>query len=623
MPSTFFGLNIARSGMSTYNAGLTTTAHNIANVKTPGYSKQVVNQSATQPISLGTTYGMVGSGVEAVSIESERDVYYDSKYRISNSSYGKYETASYYMQSIEDYLYAKDTSSGGMTNSLDDFFKSLISLSEDASNTTVRKEVVGYADVLTQYIQEAAYNLQNLQKEVNNQIASTVDQINAYAEEIASLNKQINTLEVYGSKANDLRDQRAYILDQLSELVDITVTEKEPAGGKGYNQFIVTIGSAVLVDTYDTNRILYEARDTYDSQNDIDSLYTLKWSYGQEFGIHETGLGGKLQALFELRDGNNGEVFQGTAVGGAAGDTKLVVKGTSEIATSLFKLDIPAGDGVLNVNNMRYEYDSFDVKVEADGTYTYTFNLKKETPLGKSVDGLNVSIGDEVDFRGIPYYMSQLNEFIRKFSYEFNQVQAAGFDMKDGDAGKQMFIAVDKVSGKELNFDVPDFENGFTFSSACKRDGSTGELELTADGYAQASYYTLTALNTSVDSMIVKDGRLLACSSDHDGVSNGENLINMMKLEDDKTMFRQGQPASFLQVLTSTVGVDSQKVSTAAENAENIKNAVDNRRLSKAGVDEDEEGQNLIICQNLLNYQYKVLSVMNEVLDKLINGTAV
>ena len=59
------------------------------------------------------------------------------------------------------------------------------------------------------------------------------------------------------------------------------------------------------------------------------------------------------------------------------------------------------------------------------------------------------------------------------------------------------------------------------------------------------------------------------------------------------------------------------------ENAENIKNAVANRRLSTAGVDEDEEGQNLIICQNLLNYQYKVLSVMNEVLDKLINGTAV
>lgn len=75
--------------------------------------------------------------------------------------------------------------------------------------------------------------------------------------------------------------------------------------------------------------------------------------------------------------------------------------------------------------------------------------------------------------------------------------------------------------------------------------------------------------------------------------------------------------------MTSTIGVDSGKVTEAAKNAKNIRDAVDNRRLSKAGVDEDEEGQNLIICQNLLNYQYKVLSVMDEVLDKLINGTAV
>lgn len=86
MPSTFFGLNIARSGMTTYNAVLNTTGHNIANVDTKGYSKQVVRQSATEAISFGTSYGMVGSGVEATSIESRRDAYYDEKYRLSNTT---------------------------------------------------------------------------------------------------------------------------------------------------------------------------------------------------------------------------------------------------------------------------------------------------------------------------------------------------------------------------------------------------------------------------------------------------------------------------------------------------------------------------------------------------------
>lgn len=75
--------------------------------------------------------------------------------------------------------------------------------------------------------------------------------------------------------------------------------------------------------------------------------------------------------------------------------------------------------------------------------------------------------------------------------------------------------------------------------------------------------------------------------------------------------------------MTATVGVDSNKIVAATTNSENIQKAIENRRLSVMGVDEDEEGQNLIITQNLLNAQYRVISVMNEVLDKLINQTGV
>ena len=75
--------------------------------------------------------------------------------------------------------------------------------------------------------------------------------------------------------------------------------------------------------------------------------------------------------------------------------------------------------------------------------------------------------------------------------------------------------------------------------------------------------------------------------------------------------------------MTATVGVDSNKIVAATTNSENIQKAIENRRLSVMGVDEDEEGQNLIITQNLLNAQYRVISVMNEVLDKLIIQTGV
>lgn len=617
MASTFFGLNIAKSGMTTYSAQLNTTAHNIANVTTKGYSKQVVRQSATQAISSGSSYGMIGSGVEATDIVSQRDEYYDEKYRISTSSCGYYDTLSYYMQSVEDYFYAKDAQSGGVTNSLSNFFTSLISLTTDASNTTIRTQLAGYADTLTKYIQETAYNLQALQEDVNTQITTTVKQINSYAEQIASLTKQINTLEVYGTKANDLRDQRATIIDKLSELVSVDVVEKAPAEGKGVNQYIVSIDGAILVDTYDYNTLKYEARDTFNTVSDIENLYDLRWSTGQDFGIHDTGLGGKLQALFELRDGNNGEVFKGSATG-TQGSKELVITDVNELGSSLFKLEIPASDGIIVVNNTEYEYESFEVTVDADGKYTYTFRLKEE--LGEDYNALEARIGEEVDYRGIPYYMSQLNEFVRTFSYRFNEVQEMGYDMS-GAQGTQMFLGKDKASGIEMYFDS-EVNANFHFSSVPPEDAN-GNL-ITTNGYVYTSYYSLTALTTSISDKIMENGKLIACSDSAEvGVENSRNLTNMIALESDTSMFRQGQPASFLQVLVSTSGVDTQKILVSAENATNIQAAVDNRRLSTAGVDEDEEAQNLIICQNLLTYQYKVLSVMNEILDKLINGTAV
>lgn len=618
MPSTFFGLNIARSGMSTYNAVLNTTAHNIANVKTTGYSRQVVKQQATEAISFKTTYGMVGTGVDAISIDSQRDVYYDNKYRMSNTSYSRYESLNYYMNSIENDLYAKDSTSGGMTNSLDNFFKVVTSLTTDPSSTTIRTQTVGYADTLVKSINEVANSLQTLQKDLNDQIASTVDQINAYAQQIASLNKQIATIEIYGTKANDLRDQRATIIDKLSALVDVDVVEKEPTNGNGLAQYIVSIAGSPLVDTNDYNTIKYTAMDTCYSMNDMDKMYDLTWSTGQSFDKRSKALGGKLQALFEMRDGNNNETFEGKATG-TAGSKTLTVTDVNDLGNSLLKLDIPASDGVITLGNATYNYKSFTATVDADGNYTYTFTL--ENALGRDIQDEDMHISDAVDYRGVPYYMSQLNEFIRTFSYNFNKVQTSGYDLNDN-AGQQMFIAKDKVNGIEMRFS-DTVKTGFTFDSLLALDAN-GKIATDTEGYANTSYYMMTALNCNIDSQIAKDGSLLALSDKQGGgVSNGGNLAKMSDLANDTTMFRQGKPGSFLQVLTSAAGVDGSKVKTAMENAENIKNAVANRRLSTAGVDEDEEGQNLIICQNLLNYQYKVLSVMNEVLDKLINGTAV
>lgn len=717
MASTFFGLNIAVSGMNTYNAVLNTTAHNISNTKTTGYSKQVVNQQAKKALSLKTSFGMQGTGVEVTEIVNTRDSYYDYKYRKSTTTLGYYDTAKYYMSSIEDYLYVKDEKSGGLSTSLDSFFKSLINMTTDSTDTTKRAETAGYADALGEYARKMSTNLQTLQNDINTEISSTVKQINAYAEQLAALTKQINSLEVYGNQANDLRDQRARILDELSQLADVEVTEKNPETGSGLHQYIVALGGNILVDTYNYKTISVEASKTKDNQCDNQGLYGLKWSDGQSFNIRNTVLGGKLQALFELRDGNNGENFtakltnngNGSCIGTKNNKSTITLSAKSVSGANncdLAKLSIPEANACLTIAGKDYKYDSFEVTVGIDGTYTYTFTLSE--PL-EEADKKNIktafdnsesaSIGDSVDFRGIPYYMSQLNEFIRTFSANVNQLQNAGYDM-DNNKGVDLFVGLDSQTDKQMNMielirntkdgyyylngskvfsgkvtggttDAPkaaagsdlesyltnneytikgksetavsangisgrkytlldkngeeaetifvpdDSKNVFTFSSSTKES---------TDGNIYSSYYNVTAARFQANKDVVKDGRLIAAakySQDKTGISESGNLDKLVALQNDQNIFKQGTPTAFLQIMTATVGVDSNKIVAATTNSENIQKAIENRRLSVMGVDEDEEGQNLIITQNLLNAQYRVISVMNEVLDKLINQTGV
>ncbi|MFG6357511.1 MAG: flagellar basal body protein [Acetatifactor sp.] len=100
MPSQFFGLNIAYTGLLASNAALNTTANNIANVQTEGFSRQRVVQQASRAIRVFQTYGCAGAGVDTLAIERVRDEFYDTKYWNNNANEGEYEINQNYMQQI-------------------------------------------------------------------------------------------------------------------------------------------------------------------------------------------------------------------------------------------------------------------------------------------------------------------------------------------------------------------------------------------------------------------------------------------------------------------------------------------------------------------------------------------
>ena len=104
MSSTFFGLHIAASGLRAANAALNTTANNISNVNTAGYSRQEVKQEANDPLRVFATYGCAGAGVNTIAIERIRESFYDTKFRDNETKLGEYDTKAYYCKMLEEYL---------------------------------------------------------------------------------------------------------------------------------------------------------------------------------------------------------------------------------------------------------------------------------------------------------------------------------------------------------------------------------------------------------------------------------------------------------------------------------------------------------------------------------------
>jgi flagellar hook-associated protein 1 FlgK len=595
MPSTFFGLNIGLSGLYTYQAGLNTTAHNVANTETKGYTRQIVNQSADNPLRVNSSYGMAGTGVVVTGIEQARNQYYDLKYRANNTMFGEYDAKYYYMKEIENNF--NDVTMQGFTTSYNSLFASLQGLSTDSASLTKRTEVVNYAKSLTEYFNNQSNSLKSIQEECNFEIKNQVDSINSLAQQISAVTKQINTLESGGGIANDLRDRRELLIDDLSKIVNVSVSEHVVGNDVGVTSFVVKIDGQTLVNTDSYNTLKVVQRDVKQNQSDVDGLYDIQWGNGQNFNPQTTTIGGYLQSLFQVRDGNNKENFKGTAVDTTVGDNVLSIANSN--VNAMEKLNIPS-EGIITIDSREYKYTSFEAVYDS-ATKTYQYNFTMENAITADMSGKSAAIGDSVDYKGIPYYMSQVNELVRTFAKEFNNVHKQGEDLK-GEKGIDFFNGTHPVTGE--NYSLDTVTNG---------------------------YYNITAGNFTITAAIYKDPNKIVTSSKtvasgspiEEGVEKNDILNKLLALKGNTSMFKQGTPASFFQTIVAEVGVDSKKSEDFAKNQTNILSMVKNQRLSVSGVDSDEEGMNMVMYQRAYNLSSKVISIMNEIYDKLINGTAV
>lgn len=221
MGTLFSSLNISLQSMQADQEALSTTSNNIANVNTPGYTRQTVSLEEAPPVEYGGL--LLGNGVSVAQISSQRDSLLQTRLDQETQQQAKYGSYLNTMQQVQTLF--NETTGNGLQGSLTAFFNSLQQLSTSPSDMSLRQGVLTAAQTLAQAFNSSANNLTQLQQNADQTVTQSVDQINTLTSQIANLNVQISTATASGQNAGTFVDQRDQLIKQLSGLVDVSTTD--------------------------------------------------------------------------------------------------------------------------------------------------------------------------------------------------------------------------------------------------------------------------------------------------------------------------------------------------------------------------------------------------------------
>jgi flagellar hook-associated protein 1 FlgK len=301
MRSAFFEFNVAATGLFAARAGMEVVSHNIANSATPGYSRQHSLQRTHIPLTFYDGRGMCGAGAEAYGIGQTRSFYLDKKFWGENKVLGEYTVKNTQLSEIEAIL--NDKEEYGLTAAFNNFFNSLVDLETNSGDDTFRIGALKISENLAMHVGSLGASLRRHQADINEEVKATINSINTLGTQIRDINEQIFKYESDGSRANDLRDKRILLVDELSRLVNVSVSD----GIK----FRVYINGYEFVNHLDASPLDLIPRPVGAARNimDVEGLCDLKFAGSNiDFDIYSSGLKGELKGLIDARDGNNAQI---------------------------------------------------------------------------------------------------------------------------------------------------------------------------------------------------------------------------------------------------------------------------------------------------------------------------
>jgi flagellar hook-associated protein 1 len=377
MMDIFGVLNMGTKALTVQQKGIYVTGNNIANVNTPGYSRQRLNMSSDVPTNTGI--GPVGTGVKANEIERVYQRFLGVQINNETQSMGQWEAHKDSLERVE--LIFNESGGYGLNQVMSEFWNAWQDLSNNPSGSVERTVLLAKSEMLAATFSQNYEDLQKIQQDIDSNIVGAVEEINRLSENMVDLNQKIIQMESGGHTANDYRDQRDLVLKELSELVDIDSYEDANGG------VAVSVGSG---------QVLVEGTQTYQlsTQADGSGHQDVTWLDGSGNTVIITNniSNGKLKGWLDARD--------------------------VDIENSLNKLDIMAQNLMTEVNAIHTGGYGLDGSTGTDfftGTATaagLSVNalISNDTNLIAAAEGFNLVPGDKPGDNGNAIALANLQE---------------------------------------------------------------------------------------------------------------------------------------------------------------------------------------------------------------------
>ena len=633
MASSFAGIEIGKRSLMAQNQSIMTAGHNISNADNEGYSRQRVNLRAFDPLyrpdlTREERPGQVGQGIDVQSVTRIRDELLDIRITAQANLESYWETRDKYYSMLEKLYNEPDDIS--IRTTMDKFWDSWQELSVYPESQAARQAVVSRGESMVNGVKQRFIGLQGVAAMINGDIEATVKQVNDFSLQIAEINKEIIRSEAMGDYPNDLYDRRDLMVEKLSKLINITTDRRDP------DEFMVHIDGHILVQG--------GAARTYDvvPLTDNNGYTKVVWADTQNDAFFA---GGSLGALIELRDVDiRTEVQNLNTVAMNFADLVNDIHRNSVGANNVTGLDFFIEEPF--VANTLGNYDRNGDGVE-DSTYIFRISGSNELHLQEQTGLAGVmtfsGIGGNVD---VPYYATDTVETV------INRINDSSSEVKAYlDRNNRLVLKAVTASSP----DNPDFvirhvedsgffltgyagllagsgeENAYDFNQANAVNFLTAAVREGEDGNA-AQYAVAPVLNPagymSVNKDIQKDVLSVAAGkAGHNGVveaGDGSSAVEIAALRNNPVMIGRSRTFDdyFAESVTN-VGLKGEQAQTNLLSQNAIMADLRDLRDSISGVNIDEELADIIKFQHGYNAAAKFISVVDELLDTVINRLGV